>query len=808
MLSTEFELGDYGDHLEDEQQPLGPAEWFADPAIHQQLLEGFLEVQGVSQLRPWQQAFIDQPLEAQTSQILQLPPGAGKTLIAQWVCLEQLMAKPRERILFAVPLRVLAAQLQRDLMKTLDWFRESISRAHAAGIGPAGLGSVDWPGFLVGLAEGPGASVNLIRDNIVVATYEHAAGELKRDPWVSATVPGAARWVGLVIIDEIHNIAKGDRGMVIDDLLFFAGMRAWARDRRVGILGMSGTLPDWVANRLIESFPIFTQGKQPGDDAIKTPESFGETPAASKPPVRRLILPEPKFSTPRVAQLAREILAKLLEERLNGNPRPRRMVAFFSTVAEAEAAFLYVATDPSLRRLLLAHRKAHLGEFVAPAIRLATKLDRLADLLQGVDTAAVSRNTREALTGNAVFLESAGVYLHHAQLKGPRPTEDQPQGWNDLVSEQLGTRDFVAVFCTSTLSVGINLVPTQVAILGPNSMWTIDQAEQMIGRVGRADADRDSSVALVVDSPAYSAPGLVTIEAPAAWFVPRLAAVLDFARVEAERRLSRGQSEVLEPLRNIDIRGFFRPVGCPAFGVPDLAGLGPVANLARAWGLVEGDHVAPGARLALNLCKQDLKSLPCTLWLLKRTDSEISWGLVLLWALMVVRLPPRWETAVRNPKGEPKVTVASSQPRVVPPKLASELVELFGCAHRAYPGDPDVPSKETADAVLDFFHVFVYSVCLEPAGWFSEDPVDLLDLVASLAGFIDPLFQALLQLPAGSSNSIASLVGAFSSAFQLLAAFLRFPEAGFPGRVVGLPQPSGDSASAFSATLRALFDSS
>lgn len=42
---------------------------------------------------------------------------------------------------------------------------------------------------------------------------------------------------------------------------------------------------------------------------------------------------------------------------------------------------------------------------------------------------------------------------------------------------------------SSTLSVGINLNSTQISILDPNTMWTIDQAEHMIGRVGHVDAD-------------------------------------------------------------------------------------------------------------------------------------------------------------------------------------------------------------------------------------------------------------------------------------------------------------------------------
>ena len=677
--------------------------------------------------RPWQVQFLQKPFAARVGCILQLPPGAGKTLLAQWVLLEHLLVAPAERVIFAVPLRTLAKQLHDDVQRTLAVF----NALHPKG------------GFSVGLAEGPGARVDLDANAVVVATYEHAAGELRRAPQANGPE------IGLLVVDEIHNIAKADRGPVIDDLLFFAHTRTKC-GFPCGVLGMSGTLEGWVSERLLESY---TSGGKPLFEKIHTPEALGIPEKSSGNAARRLTLPQGKFGFTETCVLARNIVKDLLDQRLDyiagrvSREQLTRCVAFFSSVSETEAAFLAVLTDPEVcEKIAEIHRSELAAEYAAPAVKLAHEPAQLFARLFGQATVAPKElELKDPQMGsNMVFnLNKAGVYLHHAQLKGQRATDHQ-KSWQDELQEQLGdpSGDFVAVFCTSTLSVGVNLNSTQLGLLGPNTMWSIDQAEQMIGRVGRVNRDAQRSVVLIVDSPKYTAPGCDSLCIPAEWFVPRLVATLEFA----------GQFPGGFAGQNLEIRGFFRPAGAPGMQIPDTPGGTGVLKVAIAWNLIDKDTKALSetAADAIAMCKQDLKSLPCTDYLLNHPDVG-TMPVVVLWALLIARLPGKWN----DPKIQPSAVDDNSPFLTAETPGVRELIELYGHSHAKFPGDTETPGRATIAQVLSYANRFLWCAGAQPHLWPYSDPIDLIDLAGQLHELLDNSLSEsnLLALAVNRANS-------------------------------------------------------
>lgn len=763
----------------------GP-EWFA--SHRNEVMAEFLRIQRVPALRAWQQAFVERPLEEQVNSIIQLPPGAGKTLLAQWVMIEQLAAYPAGRVVFAVPLRVLAKQLTDDVAAVLGMLND------LAGVR-----------FRVQLAEGPGATVNLISNNVLVCTYEHAVGELRKDPQQAEQ----KRFVSLVIVDEIHNIAKGDRGMVIDDVLFFSQMRRNAdRRHRPAVLGMSGTLPDWVCSRLVDSYPDMFR-------MVYTPELLGIE-QQDRPKAARLMLPANKFRLQETVLLVRDIVKGLLAERIENPDTPedwRRLVVFMSSVAEAETAFVMVASDPEIPAMLA--RLAETRRYVHPVIKLVNSLSTLQEKFNGknknYDLPLADPGTKAADIAQALM--RAGVYIHHAQLTGEREHEAEGErvpGWSDQIQEQLAAKDFVAVFSTSTLSVGINLNSTQIGVLGPNSLWTIDQAEQMIGRVGRVDRDAARSFVLVVDSVLYRAPGVASIMTPDTWFVPRIAAAIDFLAAAQRRAAENGKPDPVTG--NLDIRGFFRPADAAAISVPDAPASG-LLPLARAWGLVDKRGITRLADIGLTLCKQDLKSLPATVFLLQIPG--IRWTTVLLWAMLMCRLPQRWDRLFANECGE-SLCNTSMMPRVPRDQAAAtKLIHLYGDAHESHQGDDATPGRANAARVIEFFRHLFWAMAAFPGAWFTKDPADLVDYAVGLASFLNavtqdvtPLVRAGQELSMhGADMDLQSVLNAFDKATTFAVGFaIGYRGGPHPAAQLRLtkPDPERDDEiqAAYSATMR------
>ncbi|EAX87614.1 Helicase conserved C-terminal domain containing protein [Trichomonas vaginalis G3] len=481
---------------------------------------------------------------------------------------------------------------------------------------------------------------------------------------------------------------------------------------------MSGTLPTWMVERLWKTYPTLFNSvlSIEGDNN----ESIN----------KEIFLPE--MPTVEYYPFIKEMIISLLDERTNGykhlsehfdENHPKRAIIFMDTVAHAEELYIYLS--------YYINQKAFTDKFVHPKIRFATPKKTLFKNLHNLKLQIKAKNG-EDLSKMVEKMEKLGIYIHHAQLKGEI---SNPNGWKDVIEYQISScnpnADFVAIICTSTLSVGINLAPSQIAFLAPNSLWTIEQAKQMVGRVGRDPKDKSISLAMIVDSPLYSAPCMTSLTVPNSWFIPRLISAIDFNI-------------------GIDVRGFFVPRTAAPIEFSDIPGNGLI-DLAQEIGLVDGLKLNNLARAALCLCKYDSKSLPSTYSFLsyfqqtsafQNEENEDKWIVVLLWAMLISKFPNKWEKLDCN---ELIPCVFSSNDL----KYSKIIVKQYGETHSKYPGDLTIPSDSNFKKVISYFNTIILSIGLSASIYTtvasenekSDSIIDLMMIIMTLSDFINGILE-------------------------------------------------------------------
>ena len=682
-----------------------PYAWYIDNwkrllSLYSRVILGKSPKDPADAFRDWQRELLEldsgtpPDIDKHTDLILQLPPSAGKTAVALWIVLESLFKDPSGRVMFCVPLRALAVELFAKVSTLLSAVSELFPHK--------------WSAQLV---EGPGAAINLLKKNVIIATYEHAAGELSQYNNPMSKTPYAE--VTLVIIDELHNVAKSDRGIVVDNILYFSHLRkilcAHKRSPRpVRFLGLSGTLPDWVVTRLASAFPGLIR-------------SCNSLPLTSSSSVSRFLLPPHVFDFRKTALLCGDICLSLKNSdhvRYSGQSElagdSQRAIFFFSTIAQAEAAYCLAAETPGIEHL--------------PAGFPEVNVDLLSKTTKELDDKTKAGLNSKTIEQRVKFLQQHGIYLHHAQLKSYRTT-DEDTTWQDDLQKILAEGGFRAVYTTSTLSVGLNLLPLHCAVIGPNTLWTIDQVQQMIGRVGRGPSCCGCWCALV-DGPLYKAPGVTSLRQPKSWFLSRFLAALPYYELGNGRWKFPG---------NFDIRGFFSPEACPSFPEPDIPGNG-LFPLCASLGINLSSDTLP---FAIRLSRGDPRSVLGTIFLL---SSRPCISVALLWVLLVCRFPSWWLSLAKSSSFEFPGDFIPHDDRSV----CAQLLERFDLATARFPGDPSVPSSRPNEALR-----FLCVISLIIGGFFhlAPDGFAIIDLCATWARFLTSLLETSDILLAGDGDT-------------------------------------------------------
>ena len=140
--------------------------------------------------------------------LISAPTGVGKSFLAMYIAMNT-----KYRILYTVPLRALALQLNDDyhnkVAPLLNGYADSIALT----------------------SEVYESDPENIDERVIFTTYEKADAVLRRHyTW--------AKRSELIVIDEVHNISDKERGKAIENLI------AWAMDEGKRLLMMSATVPD------------------------------------------------------------------------------------------------------------------------------------------------------------------------------------------------------------------------------------------------------------------------------------------------------------------------------------------------------------------------------------------------------------------------------------------------------------------------------------------------------------------------------------------------------------------------------------
>jgi helicase len=183
-----------------------------------------LEISGIKQLNPAQQAALDRGLLSDSNMVIAAPTASGKTLIAEIAALDTL--QKGRKVLYIVPLKALASEKYHDFKAKY----EPLGYRIAMSIGD--LDSSDrW----------------LSNYDIILATSEKLDSLLRHgSPWVME--------LGLVIADEVHLLDSPDRGPTLEMVL--TKIRKLSNPR---ILALSATISnyqqiaDWLGAVAVKS---------------------------------------------------------------------------------------------------------------------------------------------------------------------------------------------------------------------------------------------------------------------------------------------------------------------------------------------------------------------------------------------------------------------------------------------------------------------------------------------------------------------------------------------------------------------------
>jgi len=160
------------------------------------------------ELNDFQKRVINAFLMSDKNLLISAPTGVGKSFLAMYIAMNT-----KYRILYTVPLRALALQLNDDyhnkIAPLLQGYADSIALT----------------------SEVYESDPENISERVIFTTYEKADAVLRRHyTW--------AKHSELIIIDEVHNISDKERGKAIENLI------AWAMSEEKRLLMMSATVPD------------------------------------------------------------------------------------------------------------------------------------------------------------------------------------------------------------------------------------------------------------------------------------------------------------------------------------------------------------------------------------------------------------------------------------------------------------------------------------------------------------------------------------------------------------------------------------
>lgn len=383
-----------------------------------------LKARGIEKLTPPQAEALRKGLLRGRNVVVATPTASGKTLIAEMALVN---AALKGLIgIYATPLKALANEKFDEFR---FWERYGIR---------VGISTGDY--------EEPGEELG--RYGMIVATYERLDSILRNKPsWV--------RRLGVVVIDELHNINDPERGPIVE---LIATRALYLGKQVVGLsatIGNPEALAKWLDAELVKCC------WRP----VKLVEGYFDR-------TRREIV----FSDGRVEEVEMDVVTHCVAKAMNEN---YQLLIFRQARKHAEAMAEKIA--PIVERFLEPQEKRCLEKLVSE-LRNATS----------------SRIEVESLGP----LIAKGVAYHHAGLS---------LGARKVVEKGFRERLIKVVAATPTLAAGINLPARRVLVYTKRfegGHWTrisVAEYKQMAGRAGRPGLDPYGEAVIVDADPRTAA---------------------------------------------------------------------------------------------------------------------------------------------------------------------------------------------------------------------------------------------------------------------------------------------------------------
>ena len=423
------------------------------------------------------------PLDPATSRsLISVPTSAGKTLMAQLVVCSHLARSPG-RVIYVSPLRSLGREMRQALRARL----RLLGRRLAA----------EQPDF-------PAADRDTdIAADLEILTPERLMHALRHDPVQTL------QDVGLIVIDEAHQMAQDRRGFLLEGMLAYCQVHP-AAPRMVllsAAIGNRAALATWLAPDLAEGHVVFSDDwrgprrlhgmlspKYISADVVRTPR----TASKNHPGTTRATVPVAMRMSLRPTATARptELVTGPLGTRSfdEGNPPKWNRETRLSGTADYSlfaAGAAYLTGAGSVLMIVGTRRDAR-----NTAVAIAEHLPERPQAAQITAYLADTLGPEHPLVSCA----NKGVAYHHAGL---------PDDVLYAIEEALRADQIRAIASTSTLTDGVNLPVRTVIIhskVGEDFLAYAGQrrmsSAQLLNAVGRAGrAGRESEGWILLTRP-------------------------------------------------------------------------------------------------------------------------------------------------------------------------------------------------------------------------------------------------------------------------------------------------------------------
>jgi helicase len=377
-----------------------------------------LRERGIRELNPVQTEAVNKGLLREVNMVVSAPTASGKTLIAEMALVKT--TRLGKIGVYLTPLRALAS--------------EKYDEFHA--LGKLGLSI----GITTGDYDQPAEYLGL--NDLIIATYERFDSIFRLKPtWLNR--------VGLIVIDELHNISDPDRGPIIEMIV------ARALKYGIRVLGLSATIsnPDQLANWI-----------------------KGEVVASNWRPVK---LVEGVFDK-RKSEI---VFADGRREKVDDTGEDHMLNIVLHNLRNNHQTLVFVHNRK---------RVEEYAEITSKHLNPHTQRE-VSRILEELD-AAPTRMERELL-GDLII---KGVAFHHAGLSHVS---------RRVVEEAFRRKIIKVVYATPTLAAGVNLPARRVLVSikrydstkGRRANISISEYKQMAGRAGRPQYD-EVGESIIIDA--------------------------------------------------------------------------------------------------------------------------------------------------------------------------------------------------------------------------------------------------------------------------------------------------------------------